>query len=235
MFNGVKKILTLLAKYYKKMNKKSKNGYNYNIRTLKRGGSLRKYLSKKEIDNCLMNKDYETIVANFTPLVASISSNFYINNYSKEDLMATGMLGLMEGINKIPISKDKKPISYFYRSIENELINAFNKEKRNIKSISLNGELFRNDENEYSLEHFLKEEVDFDENIRISETKELINKLLKTLSEDNRLLIERRYGLNGYERCTQQQLADSLGMKRSTLAMKERRIMKSLRKELKIL
>lgn len=68
---------------------------------------MRKYLSKKEIDACLMNKDYETIVANFTPLVASISSNFYINNYSKEDLMATGMLGLMEGINKIPISKDK--------------------------------------------------------------------------------------------------------------------------------
>lgn len=196
---------------------------------------MSKYLSKKEIDNCLMNKDYETIVANFTPLVASISSNFYINNYSKEDLMATGMLGLMEGINKIPISKDKKPISYFYRSIENELINAFNREKRNIKSISLNGELFRNDENEYSLEHFLKEEVDFDENIRISETKELINKLLNMLSEDNKLLIERRYGLNGHERCTQQQLADSLGIKRSTLAMKERRIIKSLRKELKIL
>lgn len=227
--------MTLLAKYYRKTNKKSKNGYTNSIRTLKRGGSLNKYLSKKEIDSCLANKDYETIVANFTPLVASISSNFYINNYSKEDLMATGMLGLMEGINKIPISKDKKPISYFYRSIENELINAFNREKRNIKSISLNGELFRNDENEYSLEHFLKEEVDFDENIRISETKELINKLLKTLPEDNRLLIERRYGLNGYERCTQQQLADSLGIKRSTLAMKERRIIKSLRKELKIL
>lgn len=227
--------MTLLAKYYRKTNKKSKNGYTNSIRTLKRGGSLNKYLSKKEIDSCLANKDYETIVANFTPLVASISSNFYINNYSKEDLMATGMLGLMEGINKIPISKDKKPISYFYRSIENELINAFNKEKRNIKTISFNTELFRNDENEYSLEHFLKEEVDFDENIRISEIKELINKLLKTLSEDNKLLIERRYGLNGYERCTQQQLADSLGMKRSTLAMKERRIMKSLRKELKIL
>lgn len=227
--------MTLLAKYYRKTNKKAKNGYTNSIRTLKRGGSLSKYLSKKEIDSCLANKDYETIVANFTPLVASISSNFYINNYSKEDLMATGMLGLMEGINKIPISKDKKPISYFYRSIENELINAFNKEKRNIKTISFNTELFRNDENEYSLEHFLKEEVDFDENIRISEIKELINKLLKTLSEDNKLLIERRYGLNGYERCTQQQLADSLGMKRSTLAMKERRIMKSLRKELKIL
>lgn len=227
--------MILLAKYYRKTNKKSKNGYTNSIRTLKRGGFLSKYLSKKEIDSCLANKDYETIVANFTPLVASISSNFYINNYSKEDLMATGMLGLMEGINKIPISKDKKPISYFYRSIENELINAFNKEKRNIKTISFNTELFRNDENEYSLEHFLKEEVDFDENIRISEIKELINKLLKTLSEDNKLLIERRYGLNGYERCTQQQLADSLGMKRSTLAMKERRIMKSLRKELKIL
>lgn len=227
--------MTLLAKYYKKTNKKAKNGYTNSIRTLKRGGSLNKYLSKKEIDSCLANKDYETIVANFTPLVASISSNFYINNYSKEDLMATGMLGLMEGINKIPISKDKKPISYFYRSIENELINAFNKEKRNIKTISFNTELFRNDENEYSLEHFLKEEVDFDENIRINEIKELINKLLKTLSEDNKLLIERRYGLNGYERCTQQQLADSLGIKRSTLAMKERRIMKSLRKELKIL
>lgn len=227
--------MTLLAKYYRKTNKKAKNGYTNSIRTLKRGGSLSKYLSKKEIDSCLANKDYETIVANFTPLVASISSNFYINNYSKEDLMATGMLGLMEGINKIPISKDKKPISYFYRSIENELINAFNKEKRNIKTVSFNTELFRNDENEYSLEHFLKEEVDFDENIRISEIKELINKLLKTLSEDNKLLIERRYGLNGYERCTQQQLADSLGMKRSTLAMKERRIMKSLRKELKVL
>lgn len=193
---------------------------------------MSKYLSKKEIDNCLTNKDYETIIANFTPLVASISSNFFINNYTKEDLMATGMLGLMEGINKITPSKDSKPTSYFYKSIENELINAFNREKKNIKSISLNGELFRNDENEYSLEHFLKEEVDFDKNIRVGEIKELINKLLKTLSEDNKLLIEKRYGLNGYKQCTQQQLADSLGMKRSTLAMKERRIMKSLRKEL---
>lgn len=193
---------------------------------------MSKYLSKKEIDNCLTNKDYETIIANFTPLVASISSNFFINNYTREDLMATGMLGLMEAINKITPSKDSKPTSYFYKSIENELINAFNREKKNIKSISLNGELFRNDENEYSLEHFLKEEVDFDKNIRVGEIKELINKLLKTLSEDNKLLIEKRYGLNGYKQCTQQQLADSLGMKRSTLAMKERRIMKSLRKEL---
>ena len=193
---------------------------------------MSKYLSKKEIDNCLINKDYETIIANFTPLVASISSNFFINNYTKEDLMATGMLGLMEAVNKITPSKDNKPTSYFYKSIENELINAFNREKRNVKSISLNGELFRNDENEYSLEHFLKEEVDFDKNIRVNEIKELIKKLLKTLSEDNRVLIEKRYGLNGHKQCTQQQLADSLGMKRSTLAMKERRIMKSLRKEL---
>lgn len=193
---------------------------------------MSKYLSKKEIDNCLMNKDYETIIANFTPLVASISSNFFINNYTKEDLMATGMLGLMEAINKITPSKDNKPTSYFYKSIKNELINAFNREKKNVKSISLNGELFRDDENEYSFESFLKEEVDFDKNIRISEAKELISKLLETLSEDNKLLIERRYGLNGYEQCTQQQLADSLGMKRSTLAMKERRIMKSLRKKL---
>jgi len=193
---------------------------------------LSKYLSKKEIDNCLINKDYETIIANFTPLVASISSNFFINNYTKEDLMATGMLGLMEAINKITLSKDMKSISYFYKSIENELINAFNKEKKNVKALSLNGELFKNDENEYSFENFINEEVDFDKNIRISETKDLINKLLNTLSEDNKVLIEKRYGLNGYKQCTQQQLADSLGMKRSTLAMKERRIMKALRKEL---
>lgn len=191
---------------------------------------MSKYLSKRDIDNCLINKDYETIVVNFTPLVASISSNFFINNYSKEDLMATGMLGLMEGIDKIPLSKDKKPISYFYKSIENELINAFNREKRNIKTVSFNAEILKNEENNNSFEDFLKEEVDFDKNIRISETKELVNKLLNTLSEDNKLLIEKRYGLNGYERYTQQQLADSLGIKRSTLAMKERRIMKNLRK-----
>lgn len=193
---------------------------------------MSKYLSKRDIDNCLINKDYETIVVNFTPLVASISSNFFINNYSKEDLMATGMLGLMEGINKIPLSKDKKPISYFYKSIENELINAFNREKRNAKTISFNTEISSNSENDNSFEDFLKEEIDFDKNIRIDETKELVNKLLNTLSEDNRLLIEKRYGLNGCEKCTQQQLADSLGIKRSTLAMKERRIMKNLRKEL---
>lgn len=191
---------------------------------------MSKYLSKRDMDNCLINKDYETIVVNFTPLVASISSNFFINNYSKEDLMATGMLGLMEGIDKIPLSKDKKPISYFYKSIENELINAFNREKRNIKTVSFNTEISKSEENDNSFEDFLKEEVDFDKNIRISETKELVNKLLNTLSEDNKLLIEKRYGLNGYERCTQQQLADSLGIKRSTLAMKERRIMKNLRK-----
>ena len=59
-----------------------------------------------------------------------------------------------------------------------------------------------------------------------------ICELLEKLSEENKILIEKRYGLNGCDRHTQQQLADNMGIKRSTLAMRERNVLKCMRKEL---
>lgn len=191
-----------------------------------------KFLSKEEIIYCLNNQEYNKIIKNFTPLVVSIANNFFINNHTKEDLNSIGMIGLIEAVKKINPQENKNPVSYFYKSITNELVNTFNNEKKNIKTISLNLEFFNRDGDEFSIENFLKEEVDFNANIRKMEAERIVNSLLEKLSEENKMLIEKRYGLNGFEQCTQQQLADSMGIKRSTLAMREGKILKSLRKEL---
>lgn len=191
-----------------------------------------KFLSKEEIIYCLNNQEYNKIIKNFTPLVVSIANNFFINNHTKEDLNSIGMIGLIEAVKKINPQENKNPVSYFYKSITNELVNAFNNEKKNIKTISLNLEFFNRDGDEFSIENFLKEEVDFNANIRKMEAERIVNSLLEKLSEENKMLIEKRYGLNGCDRHTQQQLADNMGIKRSTLAMRERNVLKCMRKEL---
>lgn len=193
---------------------------------------MNNYLTIDELVDCLQKKRYDEIVANFTPLATSIANNFSIKGYTREDVLSVAMLGLMEGIDKIVPQKNKHPKNYFYSSIKNELIGVMNREKKQIDTLSLDMEIFLFDENVFSLKECLGEDVDFDKNIRQQEAKNKVAEVLDLLKENNRYIIERRYGLNGKDRYTQQELADELGIKRATLAMRERKIMNDLREKI---
>lgn len=189
------------------------------------------YLTIDEIVDCLQKKKYDEIVANFTPLATSIANSFSIKGYTREDILSVAMLGLMEGIDRITPQENKHPKNYFYSSIKNELIGTMNREQKQIKTFSLDMEIKLSDDNRISLKDCLKEEVDFDRNIRQQEAKARVAEVLELLKENNRYIIERRYGLNGKDRYTQQELADELGIKRTTLAMREKKIINNLRKK----
>lgn len=188
------------------------------------------YLTIDEVIDCLQNKKYDEIVSNFTPLVISIANSFFIKGYTKEDVLSVAMLGLMEGIDKIVPQKNKHPKNYFYSSIKNELISAMDREKKQIDTLSLSLNFYYGERDEFALEKYIKEEVDFDKNIRQQEAKERVSEMLEVLKENNRYIIERRYGLNGCEKCTQRELAEELGMKRSTLAVREKKILDDLKR-----
>lgn len=53
---------------------------------------------------------------------------------------------------------------------------------------------------------------------------------LSCLTEKQRWVIERRYGLNGFESCTQWELAVVSGIERANIAQIEARALKKLRK-----
>lgn len=190
----------------------------------------KKYLNKEEIISNLKNKSYDKVIANYLPMVGHISKKFYLNNYDYEDLVSVGTIGLIEGVKKISPNKDKNPVTYFYRSIENELISLLKKEKKDVIINSINENIFKYNNGECSFEDILEEEIDFYANIRANECKDIITDALNVLSDRKRIIIEYRYGLNGKKPCTQKILAESLGMKRSALAMTERRALKELKR-----
>lgn len=188
-----------------------------------------KYLNKEEVISHLNNKNYDTVITNYLPMVGHISRNFRIKNYDYEDLFSIGTIGLIEGVKRIVPHKDKHPSSYLYRSIKNEIIEVLNKEQKDVSIVSVNENIFKYNNGKCSFEDLLEEHIDFNAGIRANECKDVITDALNILTDVKRIIIECRYGINGKAPCTQKALADSLGISRSAVAMAERRALRELK------
>ena len=187
-----------------------------------------KYLTKEEIRNKINNKEYDDIIISFMPLVTHICKKYHLENNSYEDMFSIGVIGLIKGVKKISINEGN-PITYLYTSIKNELIDVLQIEQRRIQYCSTDLDVSKY-ENQFKIIDFFKDEnVSIDRNIINEDLKKVFNEALSHSSERGRYIIEHRYGLNDNIPCTQQILADRMGIKRSTLAMAEKKTLNELK------
>ncbi len=167
-------------------------------------------------------------------LVAHIMKKYYAQTADQEDLISIGTIGLIKGITTFDPSKGAKLATYAARCVENEILMHFRAQKKSSNDVSLSDYIDTgSDGTALSLMDVVCEDEDMLESISNREQLQMVRKLVDTcLTEQERLVISLRYGLQGGRPLRQREVAKQTGISRSYVSRIEKRALEKLRKEL---
>lgn len=196
-------------------------------------------LSKEEEEKqikLLLNKDKDarnTLIEHNLRLVSHIVKKYNNNNEDNEDLISIGIIGLIKGIDSFTNEKGSKLTTYCARCIENEILMYFRNNKKNNLVVSLDKQIgYDKDGNEISLVDILKtDSIDYIEDINLKNNIELLLKNINILSNREKIILSKRYGLFNYEELTQKEIANELNISRSYVSRIEKRALTKLLRE----
>ena len=166
-------------------------------------------------------------------LVAHIVKKYETTRNDIDDLISIGIIGLIKGIDTYKSDKNIKLATYASKCIDNEILMYFRNDKKNNKNISIDESIgFDKEGNEITIMEILKTpNPDFIEYIHIKNNIALLSKYINVLSEREKTIIYKRYGLNNEEEQTQKEIAKSLGISRSYVSRIEKRALTKLLRE----
>ena len=170
-------------------------------------------------------------------LVVYIAKKFENTGVNIEDLISIGAIGLIKAVNTFNPDKNIKLATYASRCIENEILMYLRKASRIRAEVSLDEPLNVDwDGNELLLSDVLGTDDDIvSRGIEEEIDRELLRLAMERLSEREKRIVELRFGLGGEREYTQKQVADKLGISQSYISRLEKKIMKTLYKEIRAL
>lgn len=169
-------------------------------------------------------------------LVAHIAKRYSSSEQEMEDLISIGIIGLIKAIDSFKGDKGYKISTYASKCVENEILMHIRATKKIKAEVSMNTIIGTDkDGNDMELvdtiEANSKDAIDTIYNKIMSE--QVIKYINTKLPEREKYIMNLRYGLNGYDQKTQQQIADELGISRSYVSRIETKIQKKLNKYVK--
>ena len=196
-------------------------------------------LSKEEEELCIKemldgNKDARNkLIEHNLRLVAHIVKKYDHKVDDSDDLISIGTIGLIKGVDSFSSKKGTRLTTYCARCIENEILMYFRSDKKNSKNISLNESIgFDKDGNEITFLDVLKTpKPDFAMDIHNQNNLDLLNSYFTILTDREKEIIEKRYGLNNHEEMTQKTIAKELGISRSYVSRIEKRALTKMLRE----
>ena len=229
------------------MNKMFKNIYSYIMKMLIEenklfyiGGSekLPSILTEEEeakLIERLMQKDIEArskLVEKNLRLVVYIAKKFESSGINIEDLISIGTIGLIKGINSYKSDKNIKLATYASRCIENEILMFLRKNNKIKTEISIDEPINTDSEgNDLALSDILGSDIDnLYKSVEDSDNKKLLKNSINTLNDREKLIMQLRYGFDGFDELTQKEVADKLGISQSYISRIEKKVIKCLKK-----
>ncbi len=167
-------------------------------------------------------------------LVAHIVKKFDVKDNEVDDLISIGTIGLIKGVDSYNLEKNIKLTTYIAKCIQNEILMYFRSIKgENGKNISLNESIcYDKDGNEINLIDVIKDKSeDFDTSLHTKENIILLNDYLKSLTNREKTIIIKRYGLNNRKEQTQKEIAKDMHISRSYVSRIEKRALMKMLKE----
>lgn len=166
-------------------------------------------------------------------LVAHIVKKFDTKQNDQDDLISIGTIGLIKGVDSFSNKHGTKITTYCARCIENEILMYFRSNNKNLKNISLNESVgFDKDGNEITIVDILKApRPDFLDEIDKKDNISLLKQYLNILTERERDILIRRYGLNNQQEQTQKAIAKELAISRSYVSRIEKRALTKILRE----
>ncbi|MDE5977477.1 MAG: RNA polymerase sporulation sigma factor SigK [Turicibacter sp.] len=175
----------------------------------------------------------EKLIEHNLRLVAHIVKKYQNQTDDKEDLISIGTIGLIKAIDSFSPDKGTKLATYAARCIDNEILMLFRSTKKMRNDVSLYDPIgFDKEGNEICLIDVVKDdEKDLNDVIIQQLAIEKVEKNLDSLTERERDIIVRRFGLSGHKEETQQEIAKSYDISRSYVSRIEKRALMKLYRE----
>jgi RNA polymerase sporulation-specific sigma factor len=180
------------------------------------------------------NKDARNkLIEHNLRLVAHIVKKFDVKENMTDDLISIGTIGLIKGIDTYKDNKKTKITTYAARCIQNEILMYFRQNKKTNNDISLEGAIgFDKEGNEISLIDVIEDKkIDVIDFLSTKDNIEKLKKYLGILSNREKEIIVKRYGLNGNDEMTQKDIAKEYHISRSYVSRIEKRALTKILKE----
>ena len=165
-------------------------------------------------------------------LVAHVARKYQGTETDQDDLISTGIIGLIKAVSTFDCGKNNRLATYAARCIENELLMMMRVKKKQAREVSLYEKIGVDQEGrELRLMDILESEpVDILEGLELRKNSgRLYEGFFRVLDAREREVIAVRYGLGGREEMTQREIARKLGISRSYVSRIEKNALKKLR------
>ena len=158
-------------------------------------------------------------------LVAHVAKKYAGAGEEMEDLISIGTIGLIKAISTFRPEKGSRLATYAAKCIDNELLMMFRARKKTMREISLYEPIGTDKEgNEITILDILKTpEPDFIEEIYKNDNIGFLREYMRVLTDREREILIKRYGLNGEDEVTQKEIAKEMGISRSYVSRIEKR------------
>ena len=187
------------------------------------------YLEKKEQGD---KNARDLLIEKNLRLVAHISKKYNNNKDLQEDLISIGTIGLIKAIDSYSLDKKTKLATYASKCIENEILMHLRKNKKLNLEVSLNEVIgVDRDGSEIVLEELIdnKEKPIIDQIYQKDNIDTFLN-IFHILTPKEQDILSKRYGLNNYDKMTQNEIAREYHISRSYVSRIEKKALIKLLK-----
>lgn len=176
----------------------------------------------------------EKLIRHNLRLVAHIAKKYYAGaTAEQEDLISIGTIGLIKAVNSFDNEKGARFATYAARCIENEILMQFRASRKCQNDISIQEPIESDREgNSLTLNDVMADTLDIREEYEKKEEIAELYKVVQLLSGRERQIVVLRYGLNGNQALTQQQVADILKISRSYVSRIEKKAILQMRHQM---
>lgn len=172
----------------------------------------------------------EILVERNLRLVAHVIKKYQNVDEDMEDLISIGCIGLIKAIETFDLKKGRLA-TYACRCIDNEILMMLRNKKKTSREVSLYEPIGQDKEgNEIHLLDILEQDQkDILDDMELQHTKRRLLLGIDTcLTEREREIIVLRYGLNGAQERTQNEIGRMLGISRSYVSRIEKKALQKL-------
>lgn len=164
-------------------------------------------------------------------LVAHIIKKYYSNARDQDDLISIGTIGLIKAISTFNSDKGTRLATYAARCIENEILMYFRNQKKSAQDVYISDPIDTDkDGNQLTLMDVVSCDDTILDDVDLKMKVERLQKYIITaLDGRERLIVEMRYGINGYNPKTQREVAKILKISRSYVSRIEKKALAELR------
>ena len=196
-------------------------------------------LSKEEEDNYVYKASKgdvdarNKLIEHNLRLVAHIVKKYDNKSNDTDDLISIGTIGLIKGVDSYSKSHNTRLTTYAARCIENEILMYYRNNKKHSKDISISEPVgFDKEGNEITILDILKtDKPDFALDIHKENNIKNLKKYFNVLTEREKEIVIKRYGLNNEDELTQKDIAKKLGISRSYVSRIEKRALTKILRE----